>query len=159
MLSEIKNQSLGLIEVFKKEPELIPASAGRGIKPPRNITAVGLTEPEERRTPVPFAFIDALESGRGLKWKKDVPYDEIMDRILILALDNVPVEELPGLDETLKRYFPLDDPSLPKPSKQELDRFMVSAYRAGFIKPQNWRERVTLPIRYGIKGHRVKVRA
>ncbi len=155
MKYEIRNQSIGLAEAFKKEPELVPASAGRGMKPPTIITAIGLGEPEEQRTPVPFAFVDALENDGGLRGRNDLSYDLTMDRKLFVALDNLPVEDLPGLDQTLERYVPVNDPTNPRPSQDRKDRFLINAYNAGLIKPQNWREKITQPIRFAIKERRL----
>jgi hypothetical protein len=147
---EIRNQSLGLVEAFKKEPAPVVLAAGKGAEPPRTKTAIGMGEPEENRSPIPFAVWDAFEGTQDLKWRNDDPYDLIMDRKLFWALHQIDPQDLPGLDEILQKYDSFLTQPTPPYSEAGKNQFLLRCYKEGLIKPQNWIQRLTLPIKFAL---------
>lgn len=128
MRYELNNQSVRLVEAFKKEAQPVVQTAGSGRKPPSIFTAVAMREPEENRTPIPAAFHMAMENNEYLEWTKDLSYadyEKRLDQMLFLALDLIDPQDLPGLDEVLIKYGDLITENAPKPSKRGLDKFLA----------------------------------
>lgn len=153
-ITELKTKAITLSDAFKKEATPILATAGRGAQPPRMRTAVGMAEPEEDKTPIPFPIWNAFENSRSLNIKADTTFEEADERQFTRLLMMMEPEDLPGLDEVLEKYWINEVPREPI-SKDKSDRFLLRAYDAGMIKPQNWRQRLTQPIKFALMRARL----
>lgn len=158
-IPEIKNQTIGLIEAFKKEPIPVLATAGRGAQPPKVRTAVGMAEPDENQTPVPFAVWNAFEDPNNVKVRPDTTFEDADEKKFTRLLNLFELHELPGIDSALDLLIEIEDvePQTPEQLKLGYEKMLLQAYDEGspLFKPTSLLGKIKMPFQYALMRRRI----